>query len=103
LLVESQAGRSIGEKKPKLSGEYRPSMKVLSGYNSKRGDFDIEYDNDAEQVLAEMEFLDTDTEAEREMKLQVLRIYSKRYGYFTLLSNKKVYCSSQQMKTKLTI
>lgn len=77
-VEESQAGRSIGEKKPKLSGEYRPSMKVLSGYNSKRGDFDIEYDNDAEQVLAEMEFLDTDTEAEREMKLQVLRIYSKR-------------------------
>lgn len=77
-VEESQAGRSIGEKKPKLSGEYRPSMKVLSGYNSKRGEFDIEYDNDAEQVLAEMEFLDTDTEAEREMKLQVLRIYSKR-------------------------
>lgn len=77
-VEESQAGRSIGEKKPKLSGEYRPSMKVLSGYNSKRGDFDIEYDNDAEQVLAEMEFLDTDTEAERETKLQVLRIYSKR-------------------------
>ncbi|CAL5203549.1 unnamed protein product [Lathyrus oleraceus] len=76
--VESQAGRSIGEKKPKLSGEYRPSMKALSGYNSKRGEFDVEYDNDAEQILAEMEFKDTDTEAERETKLQVLRIYSKR-------------------------
>ncbi|XP_050879543.1 transcriptional adapter ADA2 isoform X3 [Lathyrus oleraceus] len=71
-------GRSIGEKKPKLSGEYRPSMKALSGYNSKRGEFDVEYDNDAEQILAEMEFKDTDTEAERETKLQVLRIYSKR-------------------------
>ncbi|XP_058787205.1 transcriptional adapter ADA2 isoform X2 [Vicia villosa] len=77
-VEEPQAGRSIGEKKPKLSGEYRPSMKALSGYNSKRGEFDVEYDNDAEQVLAEMEFKDTDTEAERETKLQVLRIYSKR-------------------------
>ncbi|CAK8567030.1 unnamed protein product [Lathyrus sativus] len=77
-VEESQAGRSIGEKKPKLSGEYRPSMKALSGYNSKRGEFDVEYDNDAEQILAEMEFRDTDTEAERETKLQVLRIYSKR-------------------------
>ncbi|KAI5406582.1 transcriptional adapter ADA2 isoform X2 [Lathyrus oleraceus] len=77
-VEESQAGRSIGEKKPKLSGEYRPSMKALSGYNSKRGEFDVEYDNDAEQILAEMEFKDTDTEAERETKLQVLRIYSKR-------------------------
>jgi len=28
--------------------------------------------------LAEMEFLDTDTEAEREMKLQVLRGYGKK-------------------------
>jgi transcriptional adapter 2-alpha len=55
-------------------------MKALSGYNSKRGEFEIEYDNDAEQVLAEMEFKDTDTEAEREAKLQVLRIYGKRYG-----------------------
>jgi transcriptional adapter 2-alpha len=55
-------------------------MKALSGYNSKRGEFEIEYDNDAEQVLAEMEFKDTDTEAEHEAKLQVLRIYGKRYG-----------------------
>ncbi|CAJ2668325.1 unnamed protein product [Trifolium pratense] len=77
-VEETQVGRSIGEKKPKLSGEYRPSMKALSGYNSKRGEFEIEYDNDAEQVLAEMEFKDTDTEAERETKLQVLRIYGKR-------------------------
>ena len=28
----------------------------------KRGDFDIEYDNDAELLLAEMEFNDDDTE-----------------------------------------
>jgi hypothetical protein len=61
LLVESQAGWSTGEKKPKLSGEYKPSIEVLRGYNSNRGEFEIEYDNDAEQVLAEMEFKDTDT------------------------------------------
>ncbi|KEH35178.1 transcriptional adapter ADA2a [Medicago truncatula] len=77
-VEESQAGWSAGEKKPKLSGEYKPSMEVLRGYNSNRGEFEIEYDNDAEQVLAEMEFKDTDTEAEREMKLQVLRGYGKK-------------------------
>lgn len=54
-------------------------MTELSGYNFKREEFEIEYDNDAEQVLADMEFKDIDTEAEREMKLQVLCIYSKRY------------------------
>ena len=51
----------------------------LSGYNPKRQEFDPEYDNDAEQLLAEMEFKEVDTEEERELKLRVLRIYSKRY------------------------
>ncbi|GFY97698.1 similar to ADA2 2A [Actinidia rufa] len=70
--------RSIGEKKPRTSGDEDPSMKELSGYNSKRQEFEIEYDNDAEQLLADMEFKDTDSDAERELKLRVLRIYSKR-------------------------
>ncbi|KAI9075981.1 hypothetical protein K1719_042053 [Acacia pycnantha] len=78
MEVETQAERSIGEKKPKLSGEDGPSVMELSGYNFKREEFEIEYDNDAEQVLADMEFKDTDTESERLLKLQVLQIYSKR-------------------------
>lgn len=53
-------------------------MTELSGYNFKRQEFEIEYDNDAEQLLADMEFKDTDTKAERELKLRVLHIYSKR-------------------------
>ncbi|XP_014523682.1 transcriptional adapter ADA2b isoform X2 [Vigna radiata var. radiata] len=75
---ESQADRSIGEKKPKLSGEDRPSITELNGYSFKREEFDVEYDNDAELVLADMEFKNTDTEAEHQMKLHVLHIYSKR-------------------------
>ncbi|KAJ7964702.1 Transcriptional adapter [Quillaja saponaria] len=77
-VEESQADRSIGEKKPKISGDDGPSMTELSGYNFKRQEFEIEYDNDAEQVLADMEFKDTDTDAERELKLRVLHIYNKR-------------------------
>lgn len=50
----------------------------LSGFNPKRREFDTEYDIDAEQLLAEMEFKDADTEEERELKLKVLHIYSKR-------------------------
>lgn len=50
----------------------------MSGYNPKRQEFEVEYDNDAEQLLADMEFKETDTEAERELKLRVLRIYSRR-------------------------
>ncbi|XP_015576574.2 transcriptional adapter ADA2 isoform X2 [Ricinus communis] len=77
-VEESLADWSIGEKKLRISGEEQPSMTELSGYNSKRHEFEIEYDNDAEQILADMEFKASDTDAERELKLRVLRIYSKR-------------------------
>lgn len=63
-------------KKPNSLGN--DGLVELSGYNPKRQEFDPEYDNDAEQLLAEMEFKDTDTEEEHEIKLRVLRIYSKR-------------------------
>ncbi|KAG8062630.1 hypothetical protein GUJ93_ZPchr0003g16592 [Zizania palustris] len=70
--------RSIGIKKPRYSADEGPSLTELSGYNSKRHEFDPEYDNDAEQALAEMEFKETDSETDRELKLRVLRIYLSR-------------------------
>ncbi|KAL6511247.1 hypothetical protein OROHE_020471 [Orobanche hederae] len=70
--------RSIGEKKPRALGDDGVLVKELSGYNSKRQEFEVEYDNDAEQLLADMEFNATDTDAEHELKLRVLHIYSKR-------------------------
>lgn len=78
VILDSHADRSVGEKKPRISGDEGPTLTELSGYNSKRQEFEIEYDNDAEQLLADMEFKDTDTDAEREIKLRILRIYSKR-------------------------
>ncbi|KZV31355.1 hypothetical protein F511_05459 [Dorcoceras hygrometricum] len=77
-VEDFHADRSIGEKKPRTSGNEGVSLKELSGYNPKRREFEVEYDNDAEQLLADMEFKETDTNAERELKLRVLRIYSKR-------------------------
>lgn len=76
-IEEPQIDRSFGGKKPSSLGNKGPLFE-LSGYNVKRQEFEHEYDNDAEQLLAEMEFKDTDTEDERELKLRVLRIYSKR-------------------------
>ncbi|KAM7264973.1 hypothetical protein ACFE04_002656 [Oxalis oulophora] len=49
-----------------------------AGYNPKRKEFDIEYDNDAEKLLADMEFNNSDTEDERELKLRIIGIYNKR-------------------------
>ncbi|XP_043692614.1 transcriptional adapter ADA2-like isoform X2 [Telopea speciosissima] len=77
-VEDCQVDRSVGGQKPKSLSDEGPSMTELSGYNPKRQEFDPEYDNDAEQSLAEMEFKETDTEAERELKLRVLRIYLKR-------------------------
>ncbi|XP_061344331.1 transcriptional adapter ADA2b isoform X3 [Gastrolobium bilobum] len=76
--VDSLADRDFGGKKPSSSGNEGSSLVEMSGYNPKRQEFDTEYDNDAEQLLADMEFKDTDTEEERELKLRVLRLYSKR-------------------------
>lgn len=78
ISTDVHLDRSIGEKKPRTSDNEGVSMKELSGYNSKRQEFEIEYDNDAEQLLADMEFKETDTDAERELKIRILHIYSKR-------------------------
>ena len=58
----------------------------ITGYMPKRRDFDVEFDNDAELLLAEMEFngtqklssLDSDSKAETEMKYRILDIYNLR-------------------------
>lgn len=77
-LADSYLDRTIGVKKPKCSGEEGPSI-TESGYNPKRQEFDPEYDNDAEQSLADMEFKENDSETEHELKLRVLRIYLSRF------------------------
>lgn len=77
-LADCQIERDFEGKEQNSSGNEGPSLVETSGYNVKRHEFDPEYDNDAEQLLAEMEFKDNDTEEERELKLRVLRIYSKR-------------------------
>ena len=68
----------MGVKKPKYAGEEMP-VAEQSGYNPRRHEFDPEYDADAEQSLAEMEFKETDSEADRELKLRVLHIYYSRF------------------------
>lgn len=77
-VEDPQADRSFVGKRPHSSVSEGPPLVDLSGYNAKRQEFDPEYDNDAEQLLAEMEFKEADGEEERELKLRVLRIYSKR-------------------------
>jgi len=50
----------------------------LAEYMPRRGDFDIEWDNDAEKLLQDMEFLPEDTADDRALKVKVLAIYNSR-------------------------
>ena len=50
----------------------------LAGFMPRRGDFDIEWDNDAEETIGDMEFLPTDSEEDRQLKLKVLAIYDAK-------------------------
>ncbi|KAF1317240.1 Tryptophan biosynthesis protein trp1, partial [Globisporangium splendens] len=50
----------------------------LAGYMPLRGDFDVEYDNEAELILADMEFSEDDHPTERELKLKVIEIYNSK-------------------------
>jgi len=50
----------------------------LPGFIPLREDFDVEHENDAEQLLADMEFGADDHPSERDLKLQVIGIYNHK-------------------------
>merc|ERR1711865_85155 len=50
----------------------------LAGYMPLRGEFDVEWDNDAELILADMEFVEGEPQAERDLKLKILEIYNSK-------------------------
>ena len=67
-----------GNERRKITHEKKGIVSNILGYMPKREDFEIQYDNDAEIILAEMEFMEEDTEEEREQKFKVIEIYNKR-------------------------
>jgi transcriptional adapter 2-alpha len=44
----------------------------------KRGDFEHEYDMDADLLLADMEFFDDDDESDVKLKYNVIELYNAR-------------------------
>lgn len=50
----------------------------LAGFMPRRGDFDMEWENDAENVLADMEFSPHDLPQDRELKIKVIQIYHSK-------------------------
>ncbi|XP_051133716.1 transcriptional adapter ADA2b-like isoform X2 [Andrographis paniculata] len=77
-MDEHISGRSFGGNKHESADAEAPSLMDAVGYNPKRHQFVVEYDNDAEQLLYDLEFKDADTEDEHALKLKVVCIYTKR-------------------------
>lgn len=50
----------------------------LEGFMPRRGDFDVEWENDAEHAVADMEFLPGESAQDKQLKMQVLAIYSSK-------------------------
>ena len=63
---------------PRLDDVAKMDGHELAGYMPRRGDFDVEWSNDAEKLISEIEFTSEDTREEKELKLRVLGIFNKR-------------------------
>lgn len=72
---ESEKDQNLLLKDSSASG---PSSAEIVGYMPLRGDFNIEYDNDAELLLADMEFFDDDKKEETELKYEILKLYNAK-------------------------
>ena len=55
-----------------------PDLYQIIGYMPKRGDFDQEYDGDADTLLADLEYFDDDTEQDIKLKNDVIDLYNAR-------------------------
>eukprot|EP00375_Theileria_parva_P003615 XP_766300.1 transcriptional adapter 2 protein [Theileria parva strain Muguga] len=78
LMVPFRGPRPLQDKpKPVTSNKPQTKPQII-GYWPLRGDFDIEYDNDAELILADMEFRPDDTPEQIELKLNVIEIYNSK-------------------------
>lgn len=89
---KNNRSRSIAKNRNKKDQTTITSASEILGYWPKREEFDIEFLNDAELEIAELEFLDDDTENDRNLKLNVLKIYNaqleereKRKKYLNLI------------------
>ena len=51
----------------------------ISGYNPLRDDYDVEYDNDAEMMLKDVEIIGDEDEKEKELKTCMLRAFNRMF------------------------
>ena len=78
-------------RKDKTGEPIANTPKEINGFLSKREDFDVEYNNDAELMISDIEFYEDDTQADIDLKLKMLAIYNseleernKRKSYYKI-------------------
>ncbi|KAK9807904.1 hypothetical protein WJX72_012486 [[Myrmecia] bisecta] len=81
-------GAPDADQHPKVKGapdaDQHPKVKVganqieITGFHAKRCEFEPEYDNEAEMVVAELDFREEDQDEEVSEKLQLMGIYNAR-------------------------
>jgi Myb-like DNA-binding domain len=73
------SGRNLqgGPGTPGYSHSHIPKTEV-AGFMPLRGDFDIEHDNEAEAVIADLDFQEGEHVSETELKLKILEIYNAK-------------------------
>ena len=76
--AQNLAGYEAKVLPPRLEDCKKLPGSELAGYMPRRGDFDMEWGNEAEKTIAEMEFTSEDTKADRELKLDVIRIFNEK-------------------------
>lgn len=76
--AQNMAGYEAKVLPPRLEDIKSMHGAELAGYMPRRGDFDMEWQNEAEKTIAEMEFSSDDTKADQDLKLDVIRIFNNK-------------------------
>jgi len=76
--AQNMAGYEAKVLPPRLEDIKSMHGAELAGYMPRRGDFDMEWQNEAEKTIAEMEFSSDDTKADQDLKLDVIRIFNSK-------------------------
>jgi transcriptional adapter 2-alpha len=66
-----------GLSNPKIQKVKNTPTEILA-WMPKRNEFEFEYDNDAEQLIAELTFAENEPEDDLKLKFKILDIYNKR-------------------------
>lgn len=75
-IKNTNRSRSLTKNRYKKENKTLISNDEISGYWPKREEFDVEFFNDAELDIGELEFFEDDTQEDIDLKLSVLQIYN---------------------------